>query len=41
MISNQEPLRYGAAMKLVLIPTEDGARSYLLTRSFKGNDYEK
>ena len=37
IISNQEPLRYGAVMKLGLIPTEYGARSSVLTNSFKAN----
>ena len=41
MISNQDPLRYGTAMKLVLIPTEDGARSSLLTSYFKVNECGK
>ena len=37
MISNKEPLRYGTTMELGLIPTEDGARSYLLTSYFRVN----
>ena len=35
MISSQEQIRHGTAMKLGLIPTEDGTRSYVLTSSFK------
>ena len=41
IISNQEPLKYGTAMNLGLIPTEDGARSSVLTSSFKVNEYGK
>ena len=41
MISNQETLRYGTAMKLGLISTEDGARSSVLTIYFKVNECEK
>ena len=41
MISNQEPLRYGTEMKLGLIPTEYGARSSVLTSSFKMNECAK
>ena len=41
MIYNQEPLRYGTAMKLVLIPMEDGTRSYVLTSSFNMNECGK
>ena len=37
MISNQDPLMCETVMKLGLIPTEDGARSYVLTSSFKVN----
>ena len=38
MISNQDPLRYGTALKLVLIITLDGARSSVLTSYFKMNE---
>ena len=38
IIPNQDSLRYGTAMKLGLIPTEGGKRSYVLTRSFKVNE---
>ena len=41
MISNQEPLRYGPAMKLGLIPTKYGARSYALTNNFEVNECGK
>ena len=37
MISNQDPLRYGAEMKLGLIPTEGIRRSSLPTSYFKVN----
>ena len=38
MISNQDPIRYGTAVNLGLIPTEDGASSYVLTSYFKLNE---
>ena len=41
IISNQDPLRYGTAMNLGLIPREDGSRSYVLTISFKVNKHGK
>ena len=37
MISNQDPLRYVTAMKLGLIPPEDGTSSSVLASSFKVN----
>ena len=41
MISNQDPLRYGTAMQLVLITMEDGARSSVIISSFKMNECGK
>ena len=41
MISNQEPLVYGTAMNLGLIPTEDGPRSSVLTSYFEVNECGK
>ena len=41
VISKQEPLRYGTATKLGLIPTEDVSRSSVLTSSFKVNKFVK
>ena len=38
MTFNQEPIRYGTVIKLVLIPTEGGTRSYVITISFKVNE---
>ena len=37
MIFNQEPLRYGTVMKLVLVPMEGGTSSSVLTSSFRVN----
>ena len=38
MIPNQEPRRYGTAMKFGLIPTEGGTKSSVITSSFKVNE---
>ena len=37
MISNKETLRYGTAMKLVLIPMEDKTKSSIITSYFNVN----
>ena len=34
MIPNKDPVRYGTAMKLGLIPIKGGTRSYVITSSF-------
>ena len=39
-ISNQEPLRYGTAMKLGLIPIEGGTRSSVIISDFKLKNVE-
>ena len=41
MIPNQEPRRYGTAMKFGLIPTEGGTKSSVITSSFKVNKCER
>ena len=38
VVFNQDPFRYGTVIKLVLIPTEGGTRSYVITISFKVNE---